>query len=140
MAKVECSNNYMRVILDTNYFNASEFSRITLRDPYCSAYISSSYISLGSVPNGCGASREETKRHIIYRNEVVMTAKQEEGMITRDHDQSIDVSCIYDRDGFGTSVSYDPIRKVSGNESKIFLHLKLHVMITYHIKSYKDQL
>ncbi|XP_065068293.1 uromodulin-like isoform X2 [Rhopilema esculentum] len=119
MAKVECSNNYMRVILDTKYFNASEFSRITLRDPYCSAYISSSYISLGSVPNGCGASREETQRHIIYRNEVIMTAKQEEGMITRDHDQSIDVSCIYDRDGFGSSVSYDPIRKVSGNESGV---------------------
>ena len=118
MASVSCGSNYMRIDLDRRYYNASRYSSITLRDPTCAATTSRAYITLGSVPYLCGGQREQTANKIIYRNKVIMTANQNSDTITRDHDEEIAFKCVYDRDGFAGGVSFEPVRKISGNESK----------------------
>ena len=115
--QVSCSDNYMRVDLSRQFYNASKYSSITLRDTSCSASISSSFITLGSVPGLCGAVRKETANHIIYQNQVIMKEKQDSGIVSRDHDLEVDVSCKYDRDGIASGASFKPISKIQVNES-----------------------
>ena len=120
-AIVSCSDNYIRVELDTKYFNASKYGSITLRDKTCTASFTKDYITLGSIPNGCGATMTETAHEIIFENEVIINAKVTgNDMITRDHDQSIDIRCVYKRSGF-VGVSFDPIMKYSGFEGMCFI-------------------
>ena len=106
----------MRIDLNRQYYNASQYEKITLRDPICAAWYSPGYITLGSVPNYCGATRQETKEHIIYTNEVIMRAKQKSDMITRNHDEAIQFSCRYKTDSVVSGSSFLPVSRISGNE------------------------
>ena len=119
MSKVSCSSNYMRIDLDRKYYDTSLYQSITLRDKTCTASYGSSFISLGSVPNYCGSTRHETKNHIIYTNEVILTAKQTSDMITRDHDEVIQFSCKFEKKGYVSGASYLPVSKITGNECKL---------------------
>ena len=124
-AYVSCSENYMRIELDRNFFNVSAYSSITFRDSRCRATWSSSFISLGTIPSQCGSTREETYDNIIYRNTVIMRAKTTQGLITRESDIKIRLTCSYKRTGNVSSVSFKPISKVNVTEgkSKFFLLL-----------------
>jgi len=118
-SRTSCSSNYMRIDLNRQYYNVSHYEKITLRDPVCAASYSPGYITLGSVPNYCGSTRQQTKGHIIYTNEVIMKAKQNSDMITRDHDEVIQFSCKYERDSTVSGSSFLPVSRISGNESSI---------------------
>jgi len=119
MSSSYCSSNYMRIILNGLYYNASQYETITLRDPGCAASYITRDIVLGSVPNYCGSTRQETKGHIIYTNEVIMKAKQNADMVTRAHDEVIQFSCKYRRDSTVSGSSFLPVSRISGNESSI---------------------
>ena len=106
----------MRIDLHRLYYNASQYEKITLRDPACAASYSAGYITLGSIPNYCGSTRHETKRHIIYTNEVIMKARQNSDMTARDHDEVIQFSCKYERDSVVSGSSFLPVSKISWNE------------------------
>ena len=110
----------MRIDLNRQYYNVSHYEKITLRDPVCAASYSPGYITLGSVPNYCGSTRQQTKGHIIYTNEVIMKAKQNSDMITRDHDEVIQFSCKYKRDSTVSGSSFLPVSRISGNECKSY--------------------
>ena len=118
-ATVTCSNNYMRVELYRQYYNTSLYSSITLRDPSCRASIYYSSIILGSVPGACGSVRRDTSSHIVYENEVIFTGKAINGLITRNLDQRIKVSCMFSRNAHVQTVSYQPISNVTGEESML---------------------
>lgn len=119
MTKVSCSSNYMRIDLDRKFYDASLYQLITLRDPSCWASYGRRFISLGSVPNYCGSTRQEVGNHIIYTNEVILTAKQNSDMITRDHDEVIQFSCKYEKKGYVSGASYLPVSRITGNECKL---------------------
>ncbi len=108
----------MRIELDRHFFQVSDYSNITLRDTWCRAswWSTSRYISLGTIPSQCGSTREETYDHIIYRNEVVLKAKPTSGLITRDNDMRIRLSCSYKKTGNVSSVSFKPISTVNVTE------------------------
>ena len=108
----------MRIDLNRQYYNLSQYETITLRDPACAASYSPGYITLGSVPNYCGSTRQETKGHIIYTNEVIMKAKQNADTVTRDHDEVIQFSCKYERDSAVSGSSFLPVSRIYGNECK----------------------
>ena len=119
MTRVSCGSNYMRIDLYRQYFNASRYETITLRDRACRASYSTGLITLGSVPKYCGGTRRETQKYIIYTNDVILTAKQNADMVTRDHDEIIQFSCRYDRNGYASGTSFLPISRISGNECKL---------------------
>ena len=54
-----------------------------------------------------------------------MKAKLDSGIVSRDHDMEIDVSCKYDRDGIVSGASFKPISKIKINESKLIFHYQL---------------
>ena len=111
----------MRIDLFREYYDTSRYKKITLRNPTCEAYYSSRFITLGSIPNSCGATRKETPKHIVYTNEVILTARQTSDMVTRDHDEIIQFSCKYERDGFTNGASYLPVSQIKVNECKFKL-------------------
>ena len=119
-ASMSCSNNYMRVEFDRQYYNTSLYSSITLRDPSCRASIYYSTIVLGSVPGACGSVRVDTNSHIIYENEVIFTGKAENGLITRNLDQRVKISCYFNKDAHVQTVSYKPTSNVTGEESMLY--------------------
>ena len=108
----------MRIDLNRQFYNVSRYETITLRDPVCAASHSPGHITLGSVPNYCGSTRQETKEHIIYTNVVLMKAKQNSDIVTRDHDEVIKFSCKYRRDSTVSGSSFLPLSRISGNECK----------------------
>ena len=115
-AIVSCTDNYIGVELDTKYFNASKYGSITLRNNSCRAVVSSNKISLGSSPKGCGATMTETAHHIIFENDVILKAKLSGSeLISREHDQSIAIRCVYKRSDF-VGVSFDPVMEYKGYE------------------------
>ena len=118
-ATVSCSNNYMRIELDRKFYNASLYSSITLRMESCKASIYSSSIVLGSVPGACGSVRSETSSHIVYENEVIFTGKPINGLITRNVDQRVKFSCMYDKNAYVQTVSYQPVSNVTGVEGMV---------------------
>lgn len=113
----------MRIDLFPQFYDASRYSKISLRDKRCTAHVWSNAISLGSTPNACGGTREETSKYIIYKNEVILKVRQSSGMITRDHDEVIEFSCKYERDGYTSAASFLPVSSIKGNESKLILFL-----------------
>ena len=119
-ASVSCSNNYMRIELYRQYYNTSLYSSITLRDPSCRATIYYNSIVLGSVPGACGSVKRDTSSHIIYENEVIFTGKAINGLITRNLDQRIKLSCIFNRNAHVQTVSFQPISNVTGEESMLY--------------------
>ena len=114
----------MRIDLDRRYYNVSRYSSISLRDPSCTATFSSAYITLGSIPSLCGVEKEETGSKIIYKNKVIMSINQQSGIVSRDHDEEINFKCTYSRDGVASGVSFEPIRRVIGEESMWQLYEK----------------
>lgn len=114
---VSCGSNYMRIDLDRRYYNASKYSSITLRDPTCKATFSNAYIILGSMPSLCGVVKEQTANQITYKNKVIMTMNQKSDLVSRDDDEEINFKCTYNRDGVASGVSFEPIRRVIGEES-----------------------
>ena len=105
--------------MDTRYFNASKYGSITLRNNSCKAVVSNNKIALGSIPKGCGATMTETAHHIIFENDVILKAKLSESKrISREHDQSISIRCVYKRSGF-VRVSFDPIMEYKGYEGSV---------------------
>jgi len=118
-AIVSCTDNYIRVELDKKYFNASKYGSITLRNNICRAVVSNNKITLGSNPKGCGATMTETAHHIIFENDVILKAKLSGSeMISREHDQSISIRCVYKRSDF-VGVSFDPVMEYKGYEEGI---------------------
>ncbi|XP_065053480.1 uncharacterized protein LOC135682493 [Rhopilema esculentum] len=118
-ATVSCTDNFIRVELDKKYFNASLYGSITLRDNTCTASYSNGKIILGSLPSSCGATMTETPNEIIYENKIIMKARMSGAeVISRNHDQSINIRCVYKRSGF-VGVSFDPIMSYSGFEAGI---------------------
>ena len=107
----------MRIDLDRQYYNVSRYSSITLRDTTCKATYSSAYITLGSIPSMCGVEKEETANKMIYKNKVIMSINQQSDIVSRDHGEEINFKCTYDRDGVVSGVSFEPIRRVVGEES-----------------------
>lgn len=116
MTNITCKNHHMQVDLDRRYFDLSIYQSITLRDPKCVARISSKYITLETVPYLCGGVQRQTNDKIIYENTVIMKAKTESGMISRYYNHMISIQCMYDRDGFVTSIPMMPVTKVIGDE------------------------
>ena len=122
---VSCGINYLRIDLDRRFYNASIYSAITLRDPACTASLSSANITLGSTPNLCNWTMEETSSKITYKNTVIMTVYGVLGMVIRNQDRRIDVSCEYDRSSYIGAPSFKPEWIVIANEGKpcfIWLH------------------
>eukprot|EP00794_Sanderia_malayensis_P014934 gene14934-16474_t len=116
---VHCSQNYMRIELDKTYYNASLYSSITLRSASCPAWYSSTHIMLGTVPGSCGSTRKDTANHIVYENEVVLTAKSTGNqLITRNLYQKIYFSCSYGRNGFVSNVGFQPVTSINVTEGK----------------------
>lgn len=113
---VSCSQNYMQINLDRRYYDSSLYTSITLRSPSCSATYSSSYITLGTILGGCGATRKDTVNHIVYENTVILRAKAVAGMITRDMDQKIKFSCSYGKNGYAGGLSYNAVSSVNATE------------------------
>ena len=109
----------MRIDLNTDFFDASLYSSITLRDPSCTATVSSKLISLASIPSQCRSSRKETNNRIIYENEVIMQAKQTAGMVTREIDRRVRFTCSYNKNGVVSSVSFKPISNVNVTEGRL---------------------
>ena len=115
-ATVSCSNNYMRIEFDRKYYNTSEYSSITLRDPTCRASIYQSTIVLGNVPGACGSVKRETYSHITFENEVIFTGKAIDGLVTKNLDQRIKFSCMFSRNAHVQTLSYRPMSNVTGEE------------------------
>ena len=105
---VTCSVNYMRIEMPRSVFNSSKYSDISLLDKSCKASFSDSKIILDSAPHLCGSNRIETKDHIIYQNEVYMTAIPTGKLVTREHDVRIAFSCHYDKLGYLSLESFKP--------------------------------
>lgn len=89
-------------------FNISKYSDITLFDKSCRASFSDSKIILDTAPHLCGSKRVETTGHIIYQNEVLMTAKPTGKLVTREHDVRVSFSCHYAKEGFVSLNSFKP--------------------------------
>ena len=115
-----CGINHLRIDLDRRYYNASIYSAITLRDPACTASISPANITLGSAPHLCNWTIEETSSKITYRNTVIMKVHGVRGMVIRNQDRRIDVSCEYDRSSYVSAPSFKPDWIVIANEGKLF--------------------
>ena len=106
----------MRIDLDRKYYDMSLYSSITLRNPSCTATYTANYVTLGSVPGACGSVQKETSSHIVFENEVLLTAKSLNGMITRNYDERISFQCRYDKNGQVSSNGYQPMTSVNATE------------------------
>ena len=114
-----CNSTRMEIQLSRQEFNVSKYQNITLKSSSCRAVISASYITLGSKPNLCGSTKQETSTHIIYTNQVFLTVKQGNNLISRDEDQAIMFSCSYKKEGHASKKTFVPVsRRVTANESK----------------------
>ena len=113
---VSCTDNYIRVQLDKKYFDSSKYGSISLRNSSCRAFIASNKITLGSSPNACGTTITETAHQILFENVIVLKAKLTGSeMISREHDQSISIRCVYKRSDI-VGVSFDPVMDYKGYE------------------------
>ena len=113
---VLCSKNYMRIDLDRKYYDISLYSSITLRNPSCTATYTAHYVTLGSVPGACGSVQKETSSHIVFENEVILTAKSANGMITRNYDEKVSFQCRYNKNGQVSLIGYKPMTSVNASE------------------------
>ena len=114
---VSCTDNYIHVELDTKYFYASRYESITLRNSSCKALVSNNKITLGSIPNGCGATTNEVNDYIIYKNEVILKVKRSvSGVIL--HDESIAIQCTY-KASSNVMASIAPVTTFKGFEGTL---------------------
>ena len=124
MTSVSCGRNFIRVDLDRRLYDPSNYSTITFLDPKCGAKFSKAYITLVTMVHSCGGEKEVKDGKIIYKNKVIMTAhRNPDNNITRDYDVEMAFRCIYNQSGFVGGVMFQPVRKISGNESKFSIPL-----------------
>ena len=117
-SEVLCSQSNMQIIMDRAFYNVSKYSSITLKDPTCLASISSSKITLGSTPGICGATRRSTANHFIYENEVIMKARDYNGVV-KDNDLHVKFACQYSKNTTISLLGYKPMYKINGSEGKL---------------------
>ena len=114
---VYCSSNYIQVDLDISRYNKTMYSSITLRSSSCAATYSSSKISIGTKLGACGTTSRTVGDTIFYENQIMMTG-QHSGIISRQLDRSIKVTCMFPNNGYAQNRGHQLSKEVNATERK----------------------
>jgi len=111
---VDCNSDGMVATLDLKKYSYLETDPMTLADPSCKPKEVNSEKAVFEVPlDGCGTTHNASKEYLRYYNSIKVFKKkgENETIITREHNVTINFNCAYDRDIILSVVSFSPRRK-----------------------------
>ncbi|XP_015202543.2 deleted in malignant brain tumors 1 protein-like [Lepisosteus oculatus] len=114
-ARVECSSDAMRVIIQNSYLDSMGLTGndLYLNDQYCRPVFSSSHVTFNVPLNSCGTVREDSRGRITYINDVRAFVSSS-GEITRQSHMQLRVGCRMQQDTM-VQIMYVARERVTGN-------------------------